>query len=205
MIAFKHTRQVKACITEDFPIDLKSRLEDEVLSSHNFHLRLVSKKWQFSIMMSYLKARQIKILFHIPSLPSSTSDFGVVRDYNHALKLSKKSYNSIKELMISKSNFNPLEFVSIHEISPKCIIVVRTKRDVHKWFVRIEHENKFALLKDGFNRTLLALTSGFCDELLSHIFKSKEMRKSSLVLEFQPTDQDVRIDNLLYNWRRFII
>jgi hypothetical protein len=174
---------------------------DHVFNDCFFHYRLVCKAWRIRVGSKWK-------IFYIP-LSICEKHNGRVRDYGSVVSLSKTEHSCILKKPTSKESWLPL----VERIEALAIVVVQGFQSTGKkgcaWYVRIKlnhssnhpsnHPSKPKSWRSS-ESILRRLPSEFCDKYLECIFRDKELRTSSLITKWQPTDNNSPIIASLNEW-----
>ena len=155
-------------------------IEGFVLATNRHHHRLVCKRWRAISLFCCKRSG-----FHVP-VARGPSGVGRVRDHFFALEVSSSVFNKI-----SFSPENPESWPPASDVSPLCIVVVRgLQQDGHgagyAWYCRVKPRTTNPQAVKAVY-CLRRMPGEYVDELLSSIFSDVSMRRSSLILHFQPT------------------
>jgi hypothetical protein len=172
----------KLCMEDTFPAEIK-RLICELCVKQCKHWahRLVCKEWRLLFVRYWPHGD-----FYVP-LPKSMGGCGRVRDHQTPIVVTPAQLARIRH---SPEDAN--SWPSVDSVSPLSIVVVRgvqANGEIgHVWYARLRLEKEKR--ETPVSKCLRRLPAEFCDKYLLFIFSIPQMRFSSLITQFQPTDDN---------------
>ena len=188
-LSVKCTKAPKICMTDDFPEDAKEMIVESVFMKVMWHHRLVCKEWY----VRFYKRLGNGTSFHIPfkAMPRE-SDTGRVRDYQAFMNVDPDTYKKVLDNPRRLDNWP-----CASTVDPAAIVVVAgvqkgsdNNEIGYTWYVRLRvvkpEGQKLTNFEVIGQHRLRRLPSKYCDKILLHICKDRDMIRSSLVTKYQP-------------------